>query len=157
VEIFRKMATTRLQGEFECKLDAKFRVLFPSVLSKQLPPAAKKKFVINRGFEKCLILYPYNEWEAISDKINRKNWYVKKNRDFVRYFYRGATELSLDGNNRILLPKRLLDYAQIDKELVLYAYSNKIEVWSKKLYENLMIDEPNDFSSLAEEVMNEEQ
>ncbi len=144
---------TRFLGEYDCKVDGKGRIKLPAALKKQLMPEAKGKFVINRGFEACLVLYPFNEWESISAEINELNLYVKKNREFVRYFYRGATELNLDALARILLPKRLLDYASIKQELVLFAYSNRIEVWNRKQYEQLLTKEPDDFSSLAEEVM----
>jgi MraZ protein len=109
--------------------------------------------VINRGIEKCLVLYPFNEWQIISAEVNKLNLYNRKNREFARYFFRGATELILDATNRLNLPKQLLDYAGIDKDLVLFAYSNRIEVWSQANYDNLMSDEPEDFSALAEEVM----
>lgn len=140
-------------GEFDCKLDAKGRLMLPSGLRKQLDPAAQERFVLNRGFEKCLVLYPKNEWEGISAEVNKLNQYVKKNREFIRYFYRGASELELDATGRVLLPKRLLEYAGADKEVVLFAYSNRIEVWDKNTYENLLTDEPDDFADLAEEVM----
>lgn len=140
-------------GEFECKIDVKGRILLPAGLKKQLAPEAQEKFVVNRGFEKCLVLYPLNEWTVISTEINQLNLYTKKNRDFVRYFYRGASELSLDNTNRLLFPKQLLEYADIDKDVVLFAYSNRIEVWAKGLYDNLLTDEPEDFSQLAEDVM----
>ena len=140
-------------GEFECKIDMKGRILLPAGLKKQLSPEAQEKFVVNRGFEKCLVLYPFNEWTTISTEINQLNLYTKKNRDFVRYFYRGATELALDNTNRLLFPKQLLEYADIDKDVVLFAYSNRIEIWAKALYDNLLTDEPEDFSQLAEDVM----
>ena len=140
-------------GEFECKLDTKGRLMLPSGLRKQLDPAAQEKFVLNRGFEKCLVLYPKNEWEGISAEVNKLNQYVKKNRDFIRYFYRGASELTVDATGRILFPKQMLCYAGVVKEVVLFAYSNRIEVWDATTYNNLLTDEPDDFSSLAEEVM----
>lgn len=140
-------------GEFECKIDAKGRVMIPSGLRKQLDPAAQERFVLNRGFEKCLVLYPKNEWEDISAEVNKLNQYVKKNREFVRYFYRGASELGLDTTGRVLFPKRMLDYAAVEKEVVLFAYSNRIEVWDKATYDGLLTDEPDDFAALAEEVM----
>jgi MraZ protein len=140
-------------GEFECKVDPKGRIMLPAGLKKQLSPAAEGRFVINRGFEKCLVLYPLNEWQTISAEVNKLNLYNKKNRDFARYFFRGASELMLDSTNRLLLPKALTEYAAIDKDLILFAYSNRIEVWSKANYDNLLTDEPADFASLAEEVM----
>jgi MraZ protein len=78
---------------------------------------------------------------------------VKKNRDFLRYFYRGATEITLDNSSRLLVPKSLLKYAGIEKDVIMFAYANKIEVWDKTRYENLLTDEPEDFSALAEDVM----
>lgn len=140
-------------GEFDCKLDVKGRLMMPSGLRKQLDPLAQEKFVVNRGFEKCMVLYPKNEWDKISSEINQLNQYVKKNRDFIRYFYRGATEMQLDSTGRLLFPKRLMEYADIKNEAVLFAYSDRIEVWNKNLYDNLLTDEPEDFSALAEEVM----
>ena len=127
--------------------------MIPSGLRKQLDPAAQERFVLNRGFEKCLVLYPKNEWEHISAEVNKLNQYVKKNREFVRYFYRGASELGLDTTGRILFPKRMLDYAAVEKDVVLFAYSNRIEVWDKSTYDGLLTDEPDDFAALAEEVM----
>ncbi len=144
---------TNLIGEFECRLDDKSRVILPSGLKKQISQEAQDRFVINRGFENCLVLYPMNEWKGISEEINRLNLYNRKNRDFARYFYRGATELTLDNASRLLLPKSLLSYAGIVRDVVLFAFSNRIEVWSRDRYEKLMTDEPADFSLLAEEVM----
>jgi MraZ protein len=144
---------TNLIGEYECRLDVKGRIMLPAGLKRQVPPEAGDRFVINRGFEKCLVLYPFNEWKSISEEINALNLYNKKNRDFARYFYRGATELALDNTNRLLLPKGLLTYAGIDKDVILFAFSNRIEVWDKQHYDKLMTDEPDDFATLAEEVM----
>ena len=142
-----------LLGEFECRLDAKARLILPAALRKQLPVECGERFVVNRGFEQHLTLYPLTEWRRISAELNRLNLYVKKNRDFVRYFHRGATELELDGSGRLLLPRRLLDYAGIQQAVILLAYANRIECWDPTLYENLLSDEPADFSRLAEEVM----
>jgi MraZ protein len=140
-------------GEFECKVDAKGRILVPSALKRQIAPDAKDRFVIHRGFEKCLVLYPLNEWVVISAEVNQLNLYNKKNREFVRQFHRGATELEMDNTSRLLLPRRLLDYAGIEKELILFAYSNRIEVWAKDAYEAWLNEEDVDLSDLAEEVM----
>ena len=125
----------------------------PSGLRKQLEPEAQETFVLNRGFEQCLVLYPKNVWSGISAEISKLNQYKKKNREFIRYFYRGASEIGLDSTGRLLFPKRLMNYASISKEVVLFAYFDRIEVWDKKIYDNLLTDEPDDFSNLAEEVM----
>ncbi len=144
---------THFLGEFECRLDAKARIALPVALRKQLPVASGERFVVNRGFEQHLTLYPFMEWQRITAELNRLNLYVKKNRDFVRYFHRGATELELDSSGRLLLPRRLLDYAGIREAVILLAYANRIEGWDPTLYENLLSDEPADFARLAEEIM----
>ncbi len=144
---------TNFIGEYECKLDAKGRLMLPSGLRKQLDAASEEKFVMNRGFEKCLVLYPKSDWKYISEEVNKLNQYVKKNREFIRYFYRGATEMGLDGTGRLLFPKRMLEYGGIDKEVVLFAYGNRIEVWDKDTYNGLLTDEPDEFANLAEDVM----
>lgn len=140
-------------GEFECRLDDKGRIMLPASLRKQIAPQAQDKFIINRGFENCLSLYPLNTWQNISAEVNKLNTYLKKNRDFVRYFYRGATELMMDNNGRLLLPKRLMEYAGISKDIILSAFADKIEVWDKNKFENLITDEPDEFALLAEETM----
>lgn len=140
-------------GEFECRLDSKARIALPAALKKQLPIEAEGRFVINRGFEQHLVLYPLNEWRRVTADINRLNLFVKKNRDFARYFHRGATEIELDSSGRLLLPRRLLDYAAIRDTAILLAYAHRIECWDTALYDKLLSDEPADFSQLAEDIM----
>ena len=142
-----------LLGEFDCKLDAKSRLTLPSGLKKQLGPEDSERFVINRGFEKNLSVYPEKEWSRIVKEINSLNLYNKKNREFVRYFYRGATEIIADSAGRLLIPKSLHEYAGIDKDIVLIAYGQRIEIWAKGVYDEMLNKEPEDFSTLAEEVM----
>jgi MraZ protein len=140
-------------GEFECKLDAKGRLMLPSGLRKQMPEAEKDGLVVNRGFEKHLVVYSRKEWDKIMEDLGKLNPYEKKTREFIRYFTRGATELSLDAAGRILFPKALLDYAGIGADAVLSSQFNKIEVWAKDAYEAQMDNEPENFANLAEEVM----
>jgi MraZ protein len=147
------VSTTNLIGEFECRLDEKSRIILPAALKKQISQDAQDKFVINRGFEGCLVLYPYNVWKETTGNINKLNLFVRDNRRFVRFFYNGATELMLDSQNRLLLPKSLLGFAAIEKEVVLFAYSDRIEVWNKSTYLQLLSKEPEDFAQLAEKVM----
>ena len=143
----------KLLGEYECKLDEKGRMRLPSGLISQLGERETYAFVINRGFEKCLMLYTEEVWDQITNDINALNLYVKKNRDFVRYFYRGANKVVMDSADRILLAKRLLEYAEIERDVILLAYNNRIEIWSAEQYDQLLEEEPDDFSGLAEGVM----
>ena len=118
-------------GEYEVKVDAKGRIKLPAALKKQLHPSAQGKFVVNRGFEKCLTLYPHNEWEVVSAKVSRLNTFEKKKREFVRFFLRGATEVVLDNIDRLNLPNHLLEYADVKDECLLTAANNKLEIWNK--------------------------
>ena len=148
-----QVPTTNLIGEFECRLDEKSRIIFPSALKKQISQDAHDAFVINRGFEGCLVLYPQNVWDETTTRMNKLNLFVQENRRFVRGFYNGATRLSLDSQNRLLMPKPLLDHAAIEREVILFAYSDRIEVWNKQKYLELVSNEPEDFAQLAEKVM----
>lgn len=144
---------SKFLGEFDCKLDAKGRMMIPVGLKKQLPGAGDEGLVVNRGFEKHLVIYTRKEWDKIVGDLEKLNAYEKKTREFIRYFTRGATELTLDSAGRVLLPKPLLEYAGIEADIVLSCQLNKIEVWAEKAYNAQMDDEPENFARLAEEVM----
>ena len=147
------MNAKQLLGEYECKIDAKGRMRMPSGLIAQLGDAEAPTFVINRGFEKCLMVYPEEVWERITNEVNQLNLYNKKNRAFVRYFYRGAQKVTMDSADRILVSKRLLEYADVEREVILSAYNDRIEIWAADQYEALLDEEPEDFSDLAEDVL----
>ncbi|QNL50126.1 division/cell wall cluster transcriptional repressor MraZ [Olivibacter sp. SDN3] len=140
-------------GEFECKLDTKGRMVLPAGLKKQMPEVEREGLVINRGLESHLVIYPRREWDRIMEELSKLNTFERKTREFVRKFMRGATELGLDSANRVLLPKSLLEYAEIGTEIVLASQFNKIEVWAKHVYDEQWEDEGDDFAALAEEVM----
>ena len=97
------------------------------------------------------------EWAEVSRDVNQLNLFVKDNRVFARTFNRGATELQLDTSNRVLIPKTLLEYAKIDKDLILSAFSNRIEIWSKEEYEQHLKMSDEEYSDLAEKVMGKHQ
>jgi MraZ protein len=140
-------------GEYECKVDAKGRFLLPAGLLKQLDPESSTDFVLNRGLDQCLVLYPLKVWRAELGKIMQKNQYVAENRAFARKFQAGATPVSLDSNNRLLVPKRLAAYAGVEKELVLIGAMDRIEVWAKEAYDEWLESPENDLETLAEKVM----
>ena len=138
-------------GEYEVKVDAKGRVRLPSALLKQIGEGALN-FVVNRGFEKHLMMYPSDVWEKKTTEINQLNIYNTKQRRAMRYFYRGATKISTDSAERILLPKSLVEYAGIEKEAVLFAYHEQIEIWSKGAYEEMLNSEPDNFAAIADDI-----
>lgn len=146
---------SELSGEYDCKLDAKGRFILPTKLKAMVPEEAGDKYVVCRGIESCLNLYPKHEWDIIAAKVNKLDTYVKKNRDFIRFFLRGATEISLDSAQRLNLPKPLLDFAGIDKDISLFAYKNVIEVWATEKYNTVLAEEPEDYANLVELIMSE--
>ncbi len=140
-------------GEFPCTVDDKGRFLLPSGLKKQVPAKEQKRFVVHRGFDKHLVMYTRKEWERISAEVNSLNLYVRKNLEFVRKFNRGASDVELDGTNRLLLPKTLTEYAGIKKDIILFAFGTRIEIWSEEEYQRMMKDDGDGFAKLAEDVM----
>ena len=142
-----------LIGEFDCKADAKGRIMFPVNLRKQLDASFEKGFVINRNLhQKCLVLYPFAEWNRLNKKLSKLNRLIKANDVFVRKFTGGATACEADNTGRILLPKALTDYAEIKTDLKVLGSNNVIELWDKKLYEDFLNQDIN-IEKLAEDVL----
>ena len=141
----------QLTGEYDCKIDSKGRVRLPSALVRQIG-ADKMHFTINRGFEKHLILYPREVWDRKVKEINQLNIYNKQHRQAIRYFFRGATYVEPDRADRILIPRSLQDYALLKDEVVLFAYQQQVEIWSKQGYEEMIDREPEEFSDIANEI-----
>jgi len=146
---------SHLTGEFECKLDPKSRMMVPSGLRKKLPEAETEGLMINRGFgaKKHLVIYTKSEWDKKLDELSKLNEYEEENTQVIRYFTRGATELSLDNAGRVLLPKFLLEYAGIKNDLVLACMLNKIEVWAPELHRELLEEEPENFAPIMKRVL----
>ncbi|SKB58491.1 MraZ protein [Salegentibacter holothuriorum] len=143
-----------LIGTYECKADAKGRLMVPSALKKQLAPMLQEGFVLKRSvFQPCLELYPMQEWNVLMQKINGLNRFKKKNNDFIRRFTAGVKMVEVDSNGRLLIPKDLVGFAGINKEIVLSSAVNIIEIWDKDKYENTIDETSDDFAELAEEVM----
>ena len=142
-------------GEYEATIDQKGRFLLPAGFKKQLPEQGGNLFVINRGFEKCLTLYPIQSWDPIFLQISKLNDFDPKVREFRRYFLNGATQVELDTAGRLLLPKNLTEHAGLQKDIVLVSALNKIEIWDKIKYTQFFDTfTPQSFSDLANDVMN---
>ena len=147
-----------LIGTYECKVDVKGRILIPSAFKKQLSPVNNKGFVLKRAFfQSCLELYPIAQWEELISKINSLNRFKKKNNDFIRRFTAGVKFIELDGNGRLLIPKDLIEFSHIKREIVLSSSVNIIEIWDKQSYENAIVDSRDGFAQLAEEVMGDDE
>jgi MraZ protein len=145
---------TGFLGEFEATLDPKGRFLLPAGIKKQLPEGENTQFVINRGFEKCLTIYPMVSWKPLFEKISQLNDFDPKVREFRRYFLNGAIALELDSAGRILIPRNLMEHGSLEKDIVLVSAVNKIEVWDKNKYQEFFDTfSPEAFSNLAAGVM----
>ena len=141
-------------GTYECKVDAKGRLLLPAPLKKQLAASLQEGFVLKRSvFQPCLELYPMSEWNLMMQKINKLNRFVKKNNDFIRRFTAGVKIVEIDALGRLLVPKDLMTFSQISKDIVLSSAVNIVEIWDKDLYEKSIAGDDIDFADLAEDVM----
>ena len=143
-----------LIGTYECKVDAKGRLMVPAPMKKQLVPIIQDGFVLKRSvFNPCLELYPIEQWNKEMDKIGELNQYVKENVDFIRMFTAGVKMVDVDTNGRLLIPKDLVRVAKINKEVVLNSAIGKVEIWDKDLYEKSIDTPAEEFAALAERVM----
>lgn len=141
-------------GTYECKVDAKGRLMLPAPLKKQVAASLQQGFVLKRSvFQTCLELYPMEEWNLMMGKINKLNRFVKKNNDFIRRFTAGVKVVEIDNLGRLLIPKDLMIFSNISKDVVLSSAVNIIEIWDKDLYEKAIDDSVVDFADLAEDVM----
>ncbi len=145
-----------LFGEYECKVDAKGRFLFPSNLLAFFSEEEQNEFVINKSMDSCLVLYPIHIWEQEIEKIYAKNQFLEKNRAFARMFQSGAQPVHLDNQKRILIPKKLLEAAEIQNDIVLIGAYDRIEIWSKSKFEEWLNQNQQNFTNLSEEVMKDE-
>lgn len=157
----RKKATTTsmtfFTSEYECKLDAKGRLVLPARIKTQLPEpnGEGQELVIRRGFEQCLIIYPMVEFKKVFSKISGLNEFNEEYRKLQRNFLAGVVTVELDSNGRFLIPKNMLTYAQVDKDAMLVGTGNKVEIWNPAIYEKHLIQDPSELSKLAEKYLNE--
>ena len=144
-------------GTYECKADFKGRVMFPAALKKQLNKIIDDSFIIKRSvFNQCLEIHPMKEWHKVIAQVNQLNRFVKKNNDFIRSYMAGLKVVEVDGSGRFLIPKDLLAFAGLQKEIVLSSSVNMIEIWDKSRYELSVSETLKDFGNLAEDVMQDQ-
>lgn len=141
-------------GDYTVRLDSKGRLSFPAAFKRQIREAVQDGFVLKRDvFDPCLIMYPMEEWERQNKMIRaRTNPYNKEHARFLRMFFSGTAEVSLDTNNRMLIPKRLLEFAGIKGEVVLAGQSGKVEIWASDKYDTVSRAD-DDFAAMAEKIL----
>ena len=142
-----------LSGEYECKLDPKGRLVLPAKIKANLPEESGNQVVLTRGFEPCLVLYPQVEWKVIYDKVASLNEFNEEYRNFQRNFFRGNTEVELDSTGRFILPRTMVRYADIDKEVIVVGLGNRVEIWNPDKYEDFLIKDQQSFSALAQKFL----
>lgn len=143
-----------LIGTYDCKADVKGRVMVPADLKKQLAPVAGSGFVLKRAvFQPCLELYPMDQWNVLMEKMSKLNRFNRKNNDFIRRFTAGVRTVEMDAAGRLNIPKDLMSFAGLNRELVISSSINIVEIWDKEKYEQAIDDAANDFADLAEDVM----
>ncbi|HCI54909.1 MAG TPA: division/cell wall cluster transcriptional repressor MraZ [Bacteroidales bacterium] len=141
-------------GDYGCRLDSKGRFILPAAFKKQMPQGSPDRFVVRRDiFEPCLVLYTIDDWNLQLERIrSRINPYNREHNLFLRSFFKGTAEIIMDSNNRLLIPKRLLDLAGITREVILAGQDGRIEIWDAARYEKIEI-QPDEFAALAEKLL----
>jgi MraZ protein len=143
---------TGLWGEFECKVDAKLRFMFPVKLREQIGDAFGEGLMVARDLNRNMLkVYPMKNWNRINKQLSKLNRFIKKNDDIVRRITGGATAVEADTAGRILLPRTLADWAGLQSEIVVFGSNDVIEIWDKKAY-NDFYKETVDIEKLAEDV-----
>ena len=145
---------TFFTSEYESKLDAKGRLVLPARIKAQLPEGSNE-LVVHRGFEQCIIIYPMVEFKKVFSKISALNEFNEEFRKLQRNFFSGTATVELDNIGRFVIPKNMLAYAQLDKDVILVGTGNKVEVWNPSIYEKHIIQDPGELSKLAEKYLNE--
>jgi MraZ protein len=137
-------------SEYTGKLDAKGRLVLPAKMKANLPEASSNELFMREGFEPCLELYPLLEYKKIYSKIAGLNEFNAEYRKLQRNFFRGSATVELDTAGRMLIPKSMIQYANLDKEIVVVGMGNRMEIWNPEQYEKFLIKDPQELSELAE-------
>lgn len=149
-----KLTMATFIGDFQCKVDVKGRIILPVALKKQMPPEAQDHFVVRKDiFENCLVLYSSDDWNNQLERLRKKiNPYNREHNLFMRNFFKGTLELTIDTSNRILIPRRMLDLISADRDVVLLGQEGKIEIWALESFGQIDMV-PDDFADLAEKLL----
>lgn len=131
------------KGEYSHSVDAKGRIIMPAKFREILGDM----FVVTKGLDGCLFVYPNKEWENIENKFREIPLTTKDARKFSRFFFAGAADCEVDKQGRVLIPSVLREFAGLNKEVVLVGVLNRIEIWSK---ERWLENEYDDMDEIAE-------
>lgn len=143
-------------SEYEVKIDAKGRMVLPAKVKSNLPQESGANIVLSRGFEPCLVLRPQSEFFKILEKLQGLNQFDAANRNFQRKMLAGSTDMELDANGRFLIPRSMMNYAQLDKEAIIVGMGDRLEIWNPEIYEKFLNDDPEEFAKMAQEIFAED-
>ncbi len=141
------------KGSYQYSVDSKGRINIPARLRKNLSPDANDTFVVTRGYENCLFVYPLDEWNKLEQSIRGLSSTNPKHRFFMRTLLERATESQLDGQSRITIPKDLLQFAGIENEVVIIGVLDRIEVWNPRSYREYQESQPESYETVAQNVL----
>lgn len=136
-------------GEYQHTLDDKGRMIIPVKFREDLGSS----FVMTRGLDKCLFVYPRSEWESLEAKLKKLPMTRADARSFVRFFFSGATECELDKQGRILIPATLREYATLDRDCVVLGVSNRVEIWSDSVWKQYSSEAAGSFEEISEKLV----
>lgn len=140
-------------GEYEHSLDNKGRLIVPSKFREAAKAHYIEKFYITRGLDKCLFIFGEEEWKSQELKFKNLSFTKKESRNFNRLFFSGTSELEIDKQGRILIPKYLKDYAGIRRDLVVIGVSNRIEIWAKETWQEYYKTQQGSFEEISEKLI----
>jgi len=141
------------KGSYMYSVDDKGRVSLPAKLRKYVSPDANDTFVVTRGFEQCLFVFPIDEWNKLESNLRGLSPYDPEHRRFIRAILELAQESQLDTQQRISIPPELRDYADIQNEVRIIGTLDKIELWNPKIYEEYKISQPESYENIAAKIM----
>lgn len=137
-------------GEYECKMDAKGRLLLPSRIKAKLPECSKHEIVLSQGFDPCLIIYTIEEYAHMYEKFSSLSQFNLEQRNLQRNFFRGSVEVELDNMGRFLIPKRMAQYARLGRDAIIAGNGKILEIWNPVTYEEYLVNDPDEYAVLAE-------
>ena len=137
-------------GEYQHSLDEKGRIIIPAKFRDELGD----NFILNRGLDNCLYVYPRSEWKILEEKIKELPTANPETRAFVRLFFSGAVEAELDKQGRVVIPQHLREHAQIEKDVFVIGISTKVEIWSKENWENYSAQTKQSYEDFAQSIIN---
>jgi MraZ protein len=141
------------RGQFSYSIDSKGRISIPAKLRKQISPEANDTFIITQGTSTCIDLYPLDQWQLIEERLLKLNPFDPEDAKFIRMISQYASEDNLDSQSRILIPQILIEYAKIEKDVLILGALKKIEVWNPKIYKDYLEQTNETYEQIAAKVM----